>query len=421
MKKLFFTFSILHFAFFAFSQSTDKYILLKPDRVFDGEQMHSDWIVLVKNNKIEEAGSMKFKLPAGTQVIELKGYTLLPGLIEGHSHLFLHPYNETSWDNQVLKESRAERTARATEHARATLMAGFTTVRDLGTEGSMYDDVGLKTAIQKGVVPGPRMICATRAIVARGAYGPRPESSDLSLPQGAAEVGNSDEMTNEVRTQISKGADVIKIYADYRTGSGHEPTATFSIEEIAAAVKIANSGGREVVCHATTAEGMRRAILAGASTIEHGDHGTEEVFKLMKEKSVAFCPTLAAINAYEQYGGWKKGIDPEPKTVTDKRNSFQLALKVGVIICMGGDVGVFTHGDNAREMEMMVEYGMKPIDVLRSSTSINADAFGYGDKIGRIKKDLFADIIAVEGDPSSDIKNVRKTKFVMKDGVPYKQ
>ena len=421
MKKLFFTFSILHFAFFAFSQSTDKYILLKPDRVFDGEQMHSDWIVLVKNNKIEEAGSMKFKLPAGTQVIELKGYTLLPGLIEGHSHLFLHPYNETSWDNQVLKESRAERTARATEHARATLMAGFTTVRDLGTEGSMYDDVGLKTAIQKGVVPGPRMICATRAIVARGAYGPRPESSDLSLPQGAAEVGNSDEMTNEVRTQISKGADVIKIYADYRTGSGHEPTATFSIEEIAAAVKIANSGGREVVCHATTAEGMRRAILAGASTIEHGDHGTEEVFKLMKEKSVAFCPTLAANNAFEQYNGWKKGIDPEPKTVTDKRNSFQLALKVGVIICMGGDVGVFTHGDNAREMEMMVEYGMKPIDVLRSSTSINADAFGYGDKIGRIKKDLFADIIAVEGDPSSDIKNVRKTKFVMKDGVPYKQ
>ena len=421
MKKLFFTFSILHFAFFAFSQSTDKYILLKPDRVFDGEQMHSDWIVLVKNNKIEEAGSMKFKLPAGTQVIELKGYTLLPGLIEGHSHLFLHPYNETSWDNQVLKESRAERTARATEHARATLMAGFTTVRDLGTEGSMYDDVGLKTAIQKGVVPGPRMICATRAIVARGAYGPRPESSDLSLPQGAAEVGNSDEMTNEVRTQISKGADVIKIYADYRTGSGHEPTATFSIEEIAAAVKIANSGGREVVCHATTAEGMRRAILAGASTIEHGDHGTEEVFKLMKEKSVAFCPTLAAINAYEQYNGWKKGIDPEPKTVTDKRNSFQLALKVGVIICMGGDVGVFTHGDNAREMEMMVEYGMKPIDVLRSSTSINADAFGYGDKIGRIKKDLFADIIAVEGDPSSDIKNVRKIKLVMKDGAIYRQ
>jgi imidazolonepropionase-like amidohydrolase len=421
MNKLFLTFDFLLLALLSFSQQTDKYILLKPDRVFDGEQMHTDWVVLVKNNKVEEAGGMKFKLPASTQVIELKGFTLLPGLIEGHSHLFLHPYNETVWDDQVLKESRAERTARAVEHARATLMAGFTTVRDLGTEGAWYDDVGLKIAIEKGVVPGPRMICATRAIVARGAYGPRSESSDLSLPQGAAEVGNADEMMNEVRTQISKGADVIKIYADYRTGSSHEATATFSIEEIAAAVKIANSGDREVVCHATTAEGMRRAILAGVSTIEHGDHGTEEVFKLMKEKSVAYCPTLAAINAYEQYGGWKKGIDPEPKTITDKRSSFQLALKVGVTICMGGDVGVFTHGDNAREMEMMVEYGMKPIDVLKSSTSINADVFGYGNKIGRIKKDLFADIIAVEGDPSSDIKNVRKIKLVMKDGVIYKQ
>lgn len=412
-----FSFFIFHSSF---GQITDKYILLKPDRVFDGEQMHTDWIVLVKNNKIEAAGTMQFKLPANTQVIELKNCTLLPGLIEGHSHLFLHPYNETSWDDQVLKESRAERTARAVEHANATLMAGFTTVRDLGTEGAMYDDVGLKIAIEKGVVPGPRMICATRAIVARGAYGPRPESSDLTLPQGAAEVGNADEMMNEVRTQISKGADVIKIYADYRTGSSKQATATFSIEEIAAAVKIANSGGREVVCHATTAEGMRRAILAGASTIEHGDHGTEEVFKLMKEKGVAFCPTVAAGDAYAQYGGWKKGIEPEPQNITNKRKTFQLALQSGVTICMGGDVGVFSHGDNAREMEMMVDYGMKPLDVLRSSTSINADVFGYGDKIGRIKKDLLADIIAVEGDPSVDIKNIRKIKLVMKDGVIYK-
>jgi imidazolonepropionase-like amidohydrolase len=421
MYKLFFTFHFLLFTFFSNAQQTDKYILLKPDRVFDGEQMHIDWVVLIKNNKIEEAGSMQFKLPANTQVIELKNCTLLPGLIEGHSHLFLHPYNETSWDDQVLKESRAERTARAVEHAKATLMAGFTTVRDLGTEGSMYDDVGLKIAIEKGVVPGPRMICATRAIVAKGAYGPRPGSPDVTLPQGAAEVANVDEMMSEVRTQISKGADLIKIYADYHTGSSHEATATFSVEEIAAAVKIANSGGREVVCHATTAEGMRRAILAGASTIEHGDHGTEEIFKLMKEKSVAFCPTLAAGDAYEQYAGWKKGIEPEPQSITNKKKSFQLALQAGVTICMGGDVGVFTHGDNAREMEMMVDYGMKPIDVLRSSTSINADAFGYGNKIGRIKKDLFADIIAVEGDPSSDIKSIRKIKLVMKDGVVYRE
>jgi imidazolonepropionase-like amidohydrolase len=417
MNKILCTFYFSLFTFFLKGQYADKYILLKPDRVFDGEQMHTDWVVLVRNNKIEEAGSMKFKLPASTQVIELNGCTLLPGLIEGHSHLFLHPYNETKWDDQVLRESRAERVARAVEHAKATLMAGFTTVRDLGTEGSWYDDVGLKIAIEKGVVPGPRMICATRAIVAKGAYGPRPASPDVVFPQGAAEVASADEMMSEVRTQISKGADVIKIYADYRTGSSHDATATFSVEEIAAAVKIANSGGREVVCHATTAEGMRRAILAGASTVEHGDRGTEEVFKLMKEKSVAFCPTLAAGDAYEQYDGWKKGIDPEPQSIINKRKTFQLALQSGVTICMGGDVGVFAHGDNAREMEMMVDYGMKPIDVLKSSTSINADVFGYGDKIGRIKKELFADIIAVTGDPSSDIKDIRKIKLVIKDGV----
>jgi imidazolonepropionase-like amidohydrolase len=420
MKKM----SLLPVFLFAFlfgmTQPKENYILLKPDRVFDGESFHEGWVVLVKNNIIEQAGAMNFKLPAGSKVIELKGMTLLPGLIEGHSHLFLHPYNETLWDDQVLKESRAERTARAVNHAKATLLAGFTTVRDLGTEGAMYDDAGLKIAIEKGVVPGPRMICATRAIVAKGTYGPKSESPDVVLPQGAAEVAGMEDLANEVRTQIGKGADVIKIYADYRWGPDGEARATFSTEAIAWAVAIAKSGGREVVTHATTAEGMIRAINAGVSTIEHGDNGTEEVFKLMKEKGVALCPTLAAGDAVQQYHGWKKGIDPEPQSITNKKKTFRLALQAGVTICMGGDVGVFTHGDNAREMEMMVEYGMKPIDVLKSTTSINADVFGYGDKFGRIKKDLLADIIAVEGDPSLDIKNIRKVKLVIKDGVIYK-
>jgi len=403
-----------------YAQQRDKYIMLKPDRVFDGEQMHTDWNVLVKNNRIEAAGASDLKLPEGGEVIELKGCTILPGLIEGHSHLFLHPYNETTWDDQVLKESRAERTARAVEHARATLMAGFTTVRDLGTEGSMYDDVGLKMAIEKNTIPGPRMICATRAIVAKGTYGPKSASPDVALPQGAAEVANVDEMMSEVRTQISKGADVVKIYADYRWGLDGDAKPTFTVEEITAAVKIASSSGRLVTVHATTAEGMTRGINAGVSCIEHGDNGTPEVFKLMKERGVALCPTLAAGDAVLQYHGWKKGIDPEPASIANKRKSFQAALQQGVTICMGGDVGVFSHGDNAREMEMMVDYGMKPIDVLRSSTSINADVFGYADKIGRLKKNLFADIIAVEGDPSVDIKNIRKIKLVMKDGIIYK-
>lgn len=418
--KLFFHFTFLLFSFLASAQN-DSFYLLKPDRVFDGETMHTGWVVLIKGNKIEQAGAMNFKLPSNTRIIELKGATVLPGLIEGHSHLFLHPYNEASWNDQVLKESRAERTARAVTHAEATLMAGFTTVRDLGTEGAMYDDAGLKKAIEKGVVPGPRMIIATRAIVAKGAYGPNSGNADLDLPQGAAEVGNIDELEKEVRTQISKGADVVKIYVDYRWGKNGEAAPTFTTQEIAAAVGIAKSSGRFVTVHATTAEGMRRAIAAGVHSIEHGDEGTEEIFKLMKEKGIALCPTLAAGDAIAQYNGWKKGIDPEPERITAKRKSFQAALKEGVIICMGGDVGVFAHGDNAREMEMMVAYGMKPIDVLKSATSVNADVFGYNDKIGRIKKGLFADIIAVSGNPSTDIKNIRKIILVIKDGKIYKQ
>src|SRR5436190_766372 len=398
------------------AQNPGKYILLKPDRVFDGEEMHTGWVVLVKNDSIIQAGSMSFKLPAGTQVIELKGMTLLPGLIEGHSHLFLHPYNETSWDDQVLKESRAERTARAVNHAKATLLAGFTTVRDLGTEGAMYDDVGLKKAIEKGVVPGPRMIVATRAIVAKGTYGPKYPSPDVELPQGAEEVTGLEELSKAIRSQIGHGADLIKVYADYRYGPNGEAQPTFSEQELGLLTEITKSSGRKAVAHASTAEGMKRAINAGISTIEHGDGGTEEVFKLMKERNVALCPTLAAGDAIQQYRGWKKGTNPEPASITSKKKSFALALKAGVTICMGGDVGVFAHGENAREMELMVEYGMKPIDVLKSATSVNADVFGYADKIGKIKTGLFADLIAVEADPSTNINAIRNIKLVMKNG-----
>lgn len=421
MKKKLLLLQFLLLLIFCKAQQADKYILLKPDRVFDGEQMHADWVVLVKNNKIEQVGAMNFKLPAGSEIIELKGMTLLPGLIEGHSHLFLHPYNETSWDDQVLKESRAERTARAVNHAKATLMAGFTTVRDLGTEGAMYDDVGLKKAIEKGVIPGPRMIVATRAIVAKGTYGPKSPSPDVELPQGAEEVAGLEELSKAIRSQIGHGADLIKVYADYRYGPNGETQPTFSELELQWVVGNTMSSGRKVVAHASTEEGMRRAINAGISTIEHGDGGTEEIFKLMKEKNVALCPTLAAGDAIQQYRGWKKGIDPEPPSITNKKKSFQLALQAGVTICMGGDVGVFAHGENAKEMELMVEYGMKPIDVLKSATSVNADVFGYSNKIGRIKKDLFADLIAVENDPSAQIENIRKIKLVMKNGVLYKQ
>jgi imidazolonepropionase-like amidohydrolase len=419
MRKYSLLICLLLLMLFCNAQEPANYILLKPDRVFDGEQMQTGWVVLIKNDTIVRAGSITFKLPPGSEVIELKGCTLLPGLIEGHSHLYLHPYNETPWDDQVLKESRAERTARAVNHARMTLLAGFTTVRDLGTEGAMYDDVGLKKAIVKGVVPGPRMIVATRAIVAKGTYGPKSESPDVELPQGAAEVSGVDDIANEARTQIGKGADLIKIYTDYRYGKSDAVRPTFSVDAIAKAADVAHNSGKELVAHATSPEGMIRAVNGGASTIEHGDNGTEEVFRLMKEKSVALCPTIAASEAVEQYRGWRKGVDPDPERIINKKKSMTAALKSGVIICMGGDVGVFPHGDNAREMEAMVEYGMRPIDVLRSATSINADVFGYADIIGRIKPGLKADIIAVEGDPGNDIRNIRKLRLVMKAGVVY--
>ncbi|MBS1604813.1 MAG: amidohydrolase family protein [Bacteroidetes bacterium] len=402
------------------SAQTDTIYLLRPDRVFDGEQIHEGWSVLVRGKTIEQAGpSAAIKTPPNTITLDLKGATLLPGLIEGHSHLFLHPYNETPWNDQVLKESRAERTARAVVHARATLLAGFTTARDLGTEGAQYDDIGLKQAIGKGVIPGPRILGATRAIVATGSYGPKELSIDYDSPHGAAEADGIEGLTKEIRTQIGKGADLIKLYVDYRWGIDGKAAPTFTVEELKKAVEVAASAGRIVAVHSSTTEGMRRAIEAGVTTIEHGEGGTPELFAAMKAKGIALCPTLAAGEAIAQYHGWRKGTDPEPHSITEKKESFRLALNSGVTICMGGDVGVFPHGDNAREMEDMVEYGMKPVDVLRSATSVNADVFRIGNTVGRIKPGLQADILVVEGDPSANIHQIKKVKLVMKEGIIY--
>ena len=416
---IFFVFFLMQFGVRA--QMHDTSYLLKPDRVFDGEQLHEGWAVVVRGRTIVAAGPVaSVAVPGGAVVLELKGATLLPGLIEGHSHLFLHPYNEVSWNDQVLKESRAERVARAVVHARETLLAGFTTTRDLGTEGAMYDDVGLKQAIEKGVIPGPRMLCATRAIVATGSYGPKELAYDIESPHGAAEADGVEGLTREVRTQIGHGADLIKVYVDYRWGINGAAAPTFTVEELKKVVEVASSAGRMVVVHSGTAEGMRRAIEAGVTTIEHGDGGTPELFAAMKAKGIALCPTLAAGDAILQYGGWKKGVDPEPERIKAKRASFKAAMDAGVTICMGGDVGVFSHGNNAMEMEDMVDYGMKPLDVLRSATSVNADVFRLASKLGRIKPGLFADLLVVSGNPATNISDVRKVVWVMKDGVIYR-
>lgn len=413
MKKLLFLLLCASYALEAHSQ-----LLLRPDRVFDGHSMHSDWVVFLEGDEIKYAGKPTgIQIPEGTDELTLDGMTLMPGLIEGHSHLLLHPYNETPWNDQVLKESHAERAIRATQHARASLMAGITTMRDLGSEGAGYSDIALKKTIDQGIIPGPRLLVAGPAIVATGAYGPKGFHEGVSVPLGAVPVSGISEAIAEVRRQMGGGADLIKIYSDYRWTPGAASQPTFLPEELEAMVATASTAGKYVVAHASTAEGIRRAVLAGVETIEHGDSATPEVFELMKSKGVVLYPTLAAGDAIERYNGWSGS--PDTERISQKKRSFMQALESGVTIGFGGDVGVYPHGENYRELELMSAYGMPIIQVLRAATSINAETF-HLEKLGRIKTGFIADLIAVKGNPELDLKTFRNVPVVIQGGAIVK-
>lgn len=392
-------------------------ILLRPEAVFDGETpvAHIGWQVLVRGDRIVEVGPA-LSPPVSARIMDLPGLTLMPGMVEGHGHLFLHPYDEAKWDDQVLHEPLALRTARAVVAARATLMAGFTTERDLGTEGAGYADVGLRQAIEQGIVAGPRLLVATRAIVARGAYGPKGFEPGIAVPQGAEEASGADEVVRAVRSQIAAGADVIKLYGDYRWRSGEESRPTLSLAELRAAAEAAHDAGRTVAIHTSTPEGMRRAVEAGADTIEHGYGGTAQIFAAMAARHIALCPTLAAADAVARYAGWN-GADPAPPGVIASREAFARARAAGVNICAGGDVGVFSHGDNARELELMVAAGMAPAQVMIAVTSGNARAFRIAERVGAIRPGMTADLIATTGDPTRTIAAARAVAMVMKGGV----
>lgn len=419
MKKIHgFLFGLFLIVSSVHGEDAPRQLMLNGAHVWDvaARRLVDDHSILIEGTRIARvAPDAAVASQTNARRIDLSGLTVIPGLIDLHTHLLLHPYDEAAWNDQVLKESLELRTIRAVVMAKATLDAGFTTIRDLGTEGAGFADVALRDAVVQGLVSGPRIYTVTRAIVATGCYGPSGFDPRWDVPKGAQVADGAAGVRRAVRQQIAAGADWIKVYADYRRRPQDAATPTFSQEELNAIVDEARSAGLRVAAHATTDEAIRRAVLAGVATIEHGYEASESVLALMREHDVVLCPTLAASEAMAVYNGWKPGA-PEPSRIQEARAMFARALESGVTVACGSDAGVFAHGDNAREIELMVAYGMPPQDALRAATITAAKVLGKEERLGRIAEGFTADLVAVRGNPLVDPSALRRVVLVIKRG-----
>jgi len=375
-----------------------------------------DAAVYVEGERIASVGPRQTVVthaPEGTTVIDLHNATVLPGLIDCHTHLMARiPDGESGYQLNLLTKSQAYRALEGAADARATLYAGFTTVRDVESEGSGYADVALRDAINDGLVEGPRMLVATRGIAAVGGYLPFGVSPDLvAFPTGAQMISGVEEARRAVREQISHGADLIKMYADW-----HHPTLT--VAEMQVVVEEAHKQGLKVAAHATTPEGIHNAIMAGVDSIEHGHEADRTDLQLMKKNGTYLVPTLSVVDASlaKHFGG--SAYSPRALAFLETlKKTMTMAKEMGIKIADGSDASDATrHGRNALELEAMTNRGLTPIDAIRAATINAADLLGWSDKVGALEVGMFADLIAVEGDPTVDIKTLQKVDFVMKGG-----
>ncbi|MGD0731162.1 MAG: amidohydrolase family protein [Terracidiphilus sp.] len=373
-------------------------------------------VIVIQDNKIVSV-TQDQNPPPGVQVIDLSRATVLPGLIDAHTHLL---FSSLVYDDQLLKESIPYRAILATRNARIALDNGFTTLRDLETEGAMYADVDLKKAIDGGFVPGPRLQVATRAIAPTGTYPLLGYSWELELPHGVQVADGVENLRHVVREQVGNGADWIKVYSDhsYRfaaDGNLHG-IVNYTDPEFAAIVDEAHRLGKVVASHAVSQEGIASALRAGVDSIEHGPGLTEEEMDTMVQRGTPWVPTVSGF-AYEP-----PGREVNAQLVAREKQVFALALKKGVKIICGTDVSGFawTAFSQARELKFYVDYGMTPMQAIRSATVSAAQLLGWSDRVGSIEPGNFADIIAVSGDPLADITRLEHVGFVMKDGIIYK-